>query len=322
MATQEQAGILLESGTNEVEILEFYVHGQSFGINVAKIQEIVKFRQDLVTQLPEQPPSICGSYLIRNKIYLLVDMSKQLFNIKTDIENKHKNHVVLITEFNKNSTGFLLESVNRIYRCNWNQLTPLSEYAHTNNLSALGTINIEGRDIIILDLESILSHIVPTFDRLDKMNAKEESQQSAVTKREHAKIIVAEDSSYIRGRLVTNLKALGYTNIHEFPDGQAAYEYIAERCSEADSQKQNVDSQLNCIITDIEMPRMDGLTLCNRIRQELHLNDLPIIMFSSLVNDQMMHKCKSVGGNACVNKADAKQLLKSLDYHCLGQYEA
>ena len=322
MATQEQAGILLESGTNEVEILEFYVHGQSFGINVAKIQEIVQFRQDLVTKMPEQPASVCGSYLMRDKMYLLVDMSKQLFNINTDVENENKNRVVLITEFNKSSTGFLLESVNRIYRCSWNQLTPLSEYAHTNNLSALGTINIEGRDIIILDLESILSHVIPTFDRLDKMNVEEESKKPAVTKREHASIVVAEDSSYIREHLITNLKALGYTNIHEFPDGLAAYEYIKERCKEAVSQQQNANSILSSIVTDIEMPRMDGLTLCNRIRQELHLNDLPIIMFSSLVNDQMMHKCKSVGGNACVNKADAKQLLKSLDYHCLGQYEA
>ena len=318
MASQEQAGILLESGTNEVEILEFYVNGQSFGINVAKIQEIVQYRDDLVTKMPEQPSSVCGSYLMRDRMYLLIDMCKQLFNLETASTEGSDQRVVLITEFNKSSTGFLLESVNRIYRCNWNQLTPLSGYAKTNNLSALGTINIEGRDIIILDLESILSHVIPTFDRLDKMNVEEEAQKPEVTKREHAPILVAEDSSYIREHLVSNLQALGYANIQQFQDGQDAFEYIQEACKKAIADKKDPNSILSAIVTDIEMPRLDGLTLCNRVRRELNMEKLPVIMFSSLVNEQMMHKCKSVGGNACVNKADAKQLLKTLDHHCLG----
>ncbi len=317
MTTQQQAGILLESGTNEVEILEFYVHGQSFGINVAKIQEIVQYREELVTKLPEQPHAIRGSYLVRKNMHLLVDMQKHLFNTDTVAGESGSQQVVLITEFNKNKTGFLLEAVNRIYRCTWDKLTPIANYALTDQIAVLGTINVEGRDIVILDLESILGHLIPTFDRLDKMDVESQSHNSHVPEREHARIIIAEDSTYIREHLVRNLKSIGYINITEYQDGKSALDAISMLHQKAQEEQTPLNNYITAIISDIEMPCLDGLSLCNRLRNQLMIKNIPIILFSSLVNEQMKQKCISVGGDACLNKADAKQLVELLDYHCL-----
>ncbi|NRA36583.1 MAG: chemotaxis protein CheV [Planctomycetes bacterium] len=320
MAIQgSKAGILLESGTNEVEILEFLVNGQSFGINVAKIQEIVQFKFEALTKMPQQPESIKGGYLIRGKMLLLVDLCQHLYKKPSvvDESNQDFRQVVLVTEFNCNKTGFLLESVNRIHRCTWTQLVPITDYAMSNNIAVLGTINIEGKDIVILDIESVLAHLIPSFDRLDNMDVEHEKDAVGVSEREHCHIIVAEDSNFIREHLVRNLKSIGYTNISEFHDGQAALEAITQIHKKSTAEQKEIGRYINAIVTDIEMPRLDGLSLCHRVRTNLNINNVPVIMFSSLVNEQMQQKCKSVGGNACLNKAEASQLVGLLDQLCL-----
>lgn len=318
MAVQSGNGILLESGTNEVEILEFLVNGQNFGINVAKIQEIVQFKADSLTSMPQQPTSIKGGYVIRGKMLLLVDLCQHLFQ-KPDAQDTGKNYcrVVLITEFNMNKTGFLLESVNRIHRCTWDQLIPISDYATNDNIAVLGTIHIDNRDIVILDVEAVLAQLIPSFNRLDNMSIDQQQETESVKEREHCHIIVAEDSTYIREHLVRNLKSIGYTNISEYQDGQSALDAVNALHKQATIDQCSTESLLNAVVTDIEMPRLDGLSLCNRIRNELHIKNIPVIMFSSLVNEQMRKKCKSVGGNACLNKAEANQLVGLLDQLCL-----
>lgn len=214
--TGSQQGILLEAGTNEVEIIEFYQGGQSLGVNVAKVKQIVQFSEELLTKVPHAHQSVTGLFLFRNETITLVDLGKALGGPSTfDTQKAGVPSLVLVTEFNSVVTGFLIEGVNRIHRISWQDLQPMNPLFEGSSSCFTGSINIEGREILIADLEHIVADINPAC-RI-ALSAKPES---CVTEGGRAlRVILAEDSGFIRNLMVHNLKTAGFEVVGAFDNG-------------------------------------------------------------------------------------------------------
>jgi two-component system chemotaxis response regulator CheV len=317
-------GILLESGTNEVEILEFVLNGQGFGVNVAKVQAIEQFDPDKVTKMPQARHSMAGVLLFRNRTLPLIDLSSELdLDQKThydandtltaaDDENKR---IVLVLEFNNITSAILCDGVNRIHRVSWKEISPLNSTLAKTSAVFTGSVNIEKREILIVDMEKILAEIFPESALQDIAAISHDDRRA--TSRGEARIYMAEDSAAIRTMVLSVLNKAGYCGVTAFDNGQACWDAIETLRQRADEEGHDIGDYLHLVISDIEMPKMDGLTLCRSIKTSSDLAGLKVILFSSLINDQMAAKCRSVGADNYVSKPNSPELIRSIDELCL-----
>ncbi len=303
--------ILLESGTNEAEFLEFFINGQSFGINVAKIMQIVTFSDDFLTKVPDGPDSLMGSFLWRDRSMELYDLEVALNKEKSENSSRK---VVLITTFNNIVTAFCVDGVNRIHRVSWKQIKPVDEILALYNSRFTGTLLVDNKNVLLVDFEKIVFELNPDLEKLDGLDAI--NQEELKAKRGSKSIVFAEDSSFIRKNVSTFLGNAGY-KILAFENGQAAINAIKRFKAEADKNGGSITDHFDLLLTDIEMPQMDGLTLSKEVRDGLGLS-IPIVMFSSLIDDQMKMKCKEVGANDYIAKPRTPDLIKILDDQIFG----
>lgn len=321
-------GILLESGTNEVEILEFVLNGQGFGVNVAKVQAIEQFDQNKVTKMPQARHSMAGVLLFRNRTLPLIDLSAELGLLRQDLhydgdslsaaddENKR---IVLVLEFNNVTSAILCDGVNRIHRVSWKDISPLNSTLAKTSAVFTGSVSIEKREILIVDMEKILSEIFPE-SALQDIDAVDLNSHRAASRGE-ARIYMAEDSAAIRTMVLQVLNKAGYCGVTAFDNGLACWEAIQNLRQRASDEDNDIKEYLHLVISDIEMPKMDGLTLCRNIKTS-DLSVLPVILFSSLINDQMAAKCRSVGANNYVSKPNSPELICCIDELCLANEAA
>ncbi len=292
--------ILLESGTNEVEILEFHLDGTQFGLNVSKVLQLVTFQGKDLTAIPERPSGLMGMLRWRELEVPLFDLREILFHEKFVPEDRS---LVIVTEFNGMQNAFLTDGVNRIHRVGWDKITPAGDFLSGFSSKVIATITIEKSDIQLLDFEFIIAQIFPQTQlgadsaELDALG--ESRSRGEVT------ILFAEDSHFIQEKALWQLGKAGYTHVIATDDGRAALDKLLEMHSKGE--------KVDLLLTDIEMPRMDGLTLCKHVRDEGHFAKLPVVFFSSLINEQMIEKCKSVGGTDWVSKPDIAGIVRRLD---------
>ncbi|MFH1033771.1 MAG: chemotaxis protein [Pseudomonadota bacterium] len=304
--------ILLDSGTNEVELAEFVLSGNHFGVNVAKIREFIPLEGMTVTCMPGQPPSIAGVFLLRGRSIPLLDLRAYL---ELPQARKGLRQVVVVTDFNKLTSAFIADHIERIHRVSWSDFRPLSQYLAANNPLVTGSVSLDGKEVLVLDLESIMGDIFP--ESVINYSHKDQEEPSLQQRRAGVKLLFAEDSAVIRGKVGRMLASLGYEGLTSFDNGQAALEAVKALQAQAQEEGQPIGHYLNLILTDIEMPKMDGLTLCRQVKQELRL-EVPVIIFSSLINQQMAAKCQKVGAEAFASKPETERLLALIDHLCLG----
>lgn len=315
MNQADKRGILLESGTNEMEIIEFYLGSQSFGINVHKLREIVSFDEEKLTVLPDCAPSVLGRFMIRGNTVNLIDLGKHL-NVRSAPPSTSLRRVVLVCEFNGRLNSFLVDGVNQIHRVNWKDVQPMAQIIEKYRPRFTGSLHVEEREILIADLEHIIAEIDP--DMAMAYESPEGGGSAPLRERRgEVHLMVAEDSGLIRSGILKVLTASGYTRVSTFIDGEECYQSIRKLQEKVRTEGGEMSSALNLLISDIEMPKMDGLTLCRKIREEMRLTDLPILIFSSLVNEQMALKCQQVGANGWVSKPQIPLLVELLDGYCL-----
>ncbi len=312
MAIQHKQEILLEAGTNEMEIIEFYLGAQPFGINVQKLKEIIPFDQEAVTLIPGCGAGMLGTLLLRGSTIPLIDLKKHLSQKVSTVDTEHR-HVVLVCEFNNRVNGFRVDGVNQIHRISWNDVQPMASFIDQFRPRFTGSVNIDGREILIVDLE----HIVTEFDPESNMDYEIELRQDLLHEtrphtREQMKLMMAEDSSLIRAGIERVLKSAGYTSLEVFADGQACHDRLLQIRQEVDNGT-NLRDHLQLLITDIEMPKMDGLTLCKKIKNDPLLKELKVILFSSLINEQMSAKCDIVGADGYATKPQIPYLVEMID---------
>jgi len=312
MATIERKEILLESGTNEVEIAEFILGNQSFGINVAKIREFVPYDIASVTKVPNSPPSMVGVFLLRGRTIPLIDLNAHLGRTHKYTESERP--VVLVTEFNTLVNGFIIDAINQIHRLSWSDVKSLNPILKKHTTRFTGTVNVKDKEVLIMDLEYIVSEIFPEKMRgLTQLKDEIVTEEDEETRRGSNQIVIAEDSSMIRKMITKTIGSSGYTNLKSFDNGESAYLYVKAAKEKAESQGKKLMDYIALAVSDIEMPRMDGLTFCRNVREELNEKKFPVVIFSSLINEQMAIKCRSVGANAHVTKPQMGELVDIMD---------
>lgn len=289
--------ILLENGTNELEILEFTIDGNVYGINVAKIKEIIPFQA--VTPVPNSHPSIEGIFMPRDSMITAIDLKNCLQRGQSE-----PGGLFIITNFNRLDLAFHVDTVVGIHRVSWTEIIkPNTTISSQEEGSATGIIKINDKLVIILDFEKIVTDINPETGL-----KVEEVEALGVRERCDIPVLIAEDSALLNKLIVDSLNKAGYTNLRHTENGKEAWDYI-QQCLEDGT----LDEHVQCLITDIEMPIMDGHRLIKLIRDDSKLNNIPIIIFSSLINDEMRRKGEALGANAQLSKPEIGNLIRVLD---------
>ena len=289
--------ILLENGTNELEILEFTLAGNSYGINVAKIKEIITYQP--VTPVPNSHPSIEGIFMPRDTMITAIDLKNCLGRGESE-----KKGLFIVTNFNKLDIAFHVEAVLGIHRVSWRDIIkPDITISAADESVATGIIKKNDKLIIILDFEKIVSDINPEtglkISEIDDMGVRQRS---------NVPILIAEDSVLLNKLIVDSLKKAGYDNLIHTQNGQEAYDVI-QACKADGTLKDHVQ----CVITDIEMPLMDGHRLTKLIKSDDETKDIPVVIFSSLVNDEMKRKGEALGADAQLSKPEIANLVRIID---------
>lgn len=289
--------ILLENGTNELEVLEFKLDGNAYGINVAKIREIINYQE--VTPIPNAHPSIEGIFMPRDTMITAIDLKNCLQRGTAE-----PGGLFIITNFNKLNIAFHVDSVVGIHRVSWKDIIkPDSTVSTTEEGISTGIIKFEERLIIILDFEKIVTDINPETGL--KMTEIEELGER---ERNNVPILIAEDSPLLNKLIVDSLHKAGYSNLIHTENGQQAYDVIQE-CK----QEGTLDQHVKCVITDIEMPIMDGHRLTKLIKDDDDTKHIPVVIFSSLVNEEMKRKGEALGANAQLSKPEIGNLVRVVD---------
>ena len=289
--------ILLENGTNELEVLEFKLDGNAYGINVAKIKEIINYQT--VTPVPNAHPSIEGIFMPRDTMITAIDLKNCLQRGVSE-----PGGLFIVTNFNKLDIAFHVDSVVGIHRVSWREIIkPGSTVSTSEDGVSTGIIKFDDRLIIILDFEKIVSEINPESGL--KISDVEHMRGRA---RNESPILIAEDSPLLNKLIVDSLHKAGYVNLIHTENGQQAYDVIQECKKEG-----TLNDHVQCIITDIEMPLMDGHRLTKLVKSDDETKDIPIIIFSSLVNEDMMRKGEALGANAQLSKPEIGNLVRVVD---------
>jgi two-component system chemotaxis response regulator CheV len=289
--------ILLENGTNELEVLEFKLDGNAYGINVAKIKEIINYQT--VTPVPNAHPSIEGIFMPRDTMITAIDLKNCLQRGVSE-----PGGLFIVTNFNKLDIAFHVDSVVGIHRVSWREIIkPGSTVSTSEDGVSTGIIKFDDRLIIILDFEKIVTDINPeTGLKITDIEELGERQRIDVP------ILIAEDSPLLNKLIVESLHKAGYVNLIHTENGQQAYDVIQECKKEG-----TLNDHVQCIITDIEMPLMDGHRLTKLVKSDDETKDIPIIIFSSLVNEDMMRKGEALGANAQLSKPEIGNLVRVVD---------
>ncbi|WP_294521206.1 chemotaxis protein [uncultured Anaerovibrio sp.] len=297
MAVEEKKGILLETGTNEFEIVEFNIGDVHYGINVAKVREVIT--RTPVTEMPQAHPYIDGLFTLRGKAIPLVNLPRCL-NIQTPDEPKN----IIVTEINNYDIGFLVDSVSRIYRISWKNMEPAPEVGDQSRV--VGIIKMEGKIILLLDFETIIAEINPEINQ--KLTTFDDATVDVKAKRSNVHVVCAEDSPLLRELLVSTLHESGYRFVRDFNNGQDAWNFLSNIDKDIP-----VEDQVRVIISDIEMPQMDGHRLLKLVRGDQRYSETPFILFSSLISEEMRRKGEQLGANGQISKPEINQLIGLLD---------
>ena len=293
-----ETNILLENGTNELEILEFTLNQNHYGINVAKIREILTYQP--VTPIPNADDSVEGIFMPRDSMITVINL-KRCLSMPDDHKTKG---LFIITNFNKLSIAFHVDEVIGIHRVSWADIIEPDATINVDEKGvSTGVIKMDNKLVIILDFEKIVTDISPeTGLKVSDIDALEDRERSDMP------IIIAEDSPLLSKLITDCLKKAGYTNLVITANGKEAWDKLV-----ALKAKGTVLDEIKCIITDIEMPIMDGHRLTKLVKEDDVLKHIPLIIFSSLVNEEMRRKGEALGADAQLTKPEIGNLVGEID---------
>lgn len=291
--------ILLESGTNEMEIMEFTVFGEAYGINVAKVKEILM--SEPVKPVPHSHECVEGIFKPRDVVLTVVDLPKYLTGRQSDKEEKD---LFIITNFNKLNIAFRVHSVVGIQRISWHDIQkPDKTLTRGEEGVATGIAQYNDKLITILDFEKIVTEIAPEtgiqMSEIDALGEREISERS---------VILAEDSVLLGMMIEQSLKKAGYVNIRKFNNGKDCWDFLSSIKNDSDLYE-----KASILITDIEMPEMDGHRLTKLVKEDSRLQKIPVIIFSSLINPEMEIKGRNLGADEQMSKPEIGHLVEVID---------
>ncbi len=291
--------ILLESGTNEIEVMQFTINDELYGINVAKVKEIMM--SDKVKPVPHAHEAVEGIFKPRDILLTVVDLPKYLMGHECE---KHPKDLFIITNFNKLNIAFRVHTVVGISRISWEDIQkPDDTISNGKEGVSTGIAQCGGELVTILDFEKIVTEIAPeTGIQMAEIDLLGERNRCDVP------IILAEDSILLSSMICDSLNKAGFTSIKRFNNGKEAWEFLYSV-----RDREDLLSEASLIITDIEMPLMDGHRLTKLVKSDDKLKVLPLIIFSSLINEEMQLKGKQLGADEQLSKPEIKHLVEVID---------
>jgi len=286
-----EADSYLRSGSNEVRVLEYKAGGLSFGINILKVNKVVS-KIDIQTSPPESHPAVRGIFEDRGRIIPIIDLARFLGLEKNADYSKNK---VVITEFFELSNGFLVERVDWIHHFKWEDVIDADGVlGKIDHRYILGMVKpSEDHIVMLLDYETIILDLCPNLTRVERNKVDTDAFDFS-----GMKVLVAEDSSSVRSMLEAELNGLGF-EVVAVSDGVEALNMM------------RLDADYDLVVSDVEMPRMDGLALTVAIRDgKAGCNpDLPVVVYSSIGDIGMKTRAEYLKANAHVTKLNIEELL-------------
>ena len=293
------SSILLESGTNELEIVEFGIGQNKFAINVMKVKEILNPVPIVV--IPNAHPYVEGIMELRGEVLPVINVAAALGLQESTNPQLDK---FIVAEFNQQKTVFHVHTVSQIHRISWTQIEKPSDMYQGQESQIIGVIKLGGDMVLFLDFEKILLEINPEsgikVSDVKKLGPRERSMK---------RIVIAEDSAMLRKMLNDTLTEAGFQFLEFFENGQDAITYLEHLAENEDI----FSDAVQLVITDIEMPQMDGHHLTKRIKEHHVLEKLPVIIFSSLITNELRHKGSVVGADAQISKPEISELVLKID---------
>ncbi len=298
---------IIQASSNELELIEFYIDelqadGTSYrgyyGMNVAKVLEIIHYPE--VTAVPSKHhEAVLGTFNLRGRVLPLVDLSVWLGKTLSSRDNLK----VLVSEFGGIVVAFLVSGVNRIHRLSWKQIeAPSAHVQNYSKQSITGIVHFEERILFILDVEKIISTMNSNIEIHKAPVVEKELTEDDVTAIEEANnynILIVDDSTSIRNTIGFILENAGY-NVTSATSGREAWDILTKWKAEIPDMKDHV----HLVISDIEMPEMDGHTLTKSIKEDPALSEIPVVLFSALTTDAVKNKGVEVGANMQISKQE------------------
>ena len=301
MSEVKNSEILLESGTNEFEIMEFTIDEKRFGIKVAKVREILQYTK--INPMPNSHPCVEGIFRPRDIVITVVNLPKYMNFPEKPLNERD---ILIITNFNKMVTAFHVHTIEEIHRISWENIEKpdITIYGGQEGL-ATGIAKVDGKLITIIDFEKIIADISPA-------SGIQVSDVASYADRPRNKIpiLIAEDSALLEKMIIDSLSTAGYTNIMAMTNGREAWDKLTEL---KEDEGRPLVEKVCCVVTDIEMPQMDGHRLTKLIKSDPVLKALPIVIFSSLIDEEMYSKGLELGANAQISKPEIGNLVGILD---------
>ena len=283
-------------GQNRLELLTFRLMGrQRYGINVFKVKEVLQCPK--LTSMPNLHPLVKGIAHIRGHTVSVIDLSLAIGGRPTTDLDKC---FVVIAEFNRTIQAFLVSSVERIINMHWEAILPPPDGAGKAHYLTAVT-NIDNELVEILDVEKILAEIAPVDETMDS-TIGEEIAQAEQEKPIVRRILIADDSTVARKQVERAITSIGF-EVVSVKDGKEAYNKLLEMAQEG-----SIYDQISLVISDIEMPEMDGYTLTAEIRRNADLKDLYVILHSSLSGVFNQAMVERVGANTFIAKFNPDEL--------------
>lgn len=291
---QEVKKVITEVGTNEWQVVVFFLGDQSFAINVDKTREILRWPGCRV--IPDSPRALIGITSVRGEVLPMVDL-RVFLGIEPSVDLEQSK--VIVAEFNEVKLGFVVDAVERIYRINSEDLDSSLTGKYLGEW-ILYVIKRDSRNVLLLDYEAIVQTISPQLSMQNKWDSSRAmALMEGIGNPTDYRIIVAEDSPLIRKQIKDALASGGFSNLLLCADGKEAYEAIMQD-----------GAIFDILITDVEMPRLDGLALTRRLKENPATKDLPIIVFSSIMAEDIKVKAASVGARYQITKPEIAELVE------------
>lgn len=306
MVGSKRAAEMLESGTQTLQLMEFIIAGGHFGINVAKVDEIMKYSQYTITPMPNSNPFVEGIFKPRNETMTVINLAAYMGLPPSENEERD---ILIITKLNNTKTAFHVHGVKAIDVVAMADIEKPDATIYGGEVGmATGVAKHEERLITIIDFEKILIDISPNMgfgvSDLEGLGTRDRTTKP---------ILLAEDSPLLERLILQSLEKAGYVNIICASNGREAWDILQNYKNSGNPIEQHVCA----VITDIEMPMMDGHTLLKGIKDDSDLKKLPVIVFSSLITEDMAEIGEKLGAIGNISKPEIATLVHLLDDHIL-----
>lgn len=287
-----------------MELLTFRIAHTFFGISVAKVREVIE--RVSAVWLPYSSAEVEGIFKLRDEVLTLINLGRYMgMTGEETVEGKGS---IIVVEFNNIRCGVLVDAVDAIHRLHWDDIVPPSEYLTKNGAPITGTVMINKNTILIIDFERLLEDILNI-----KVTREEHIEIDKATQHREVRILFVEDSIVMRKSLMRIMQAYGYKNINACNDGQDGWQYLQEHIEDE-------NGPCDIIVTDIEMPRMDGITFTARIKKDARLRSIPVVIYSSLMGEDIHKQGNAAGADALVGKPETNEMIQAIE-SCLDRRE-